>query len=46
MQKVGAAVYAEAGSTGEGEPGGEGAPGEGSEGDKPDDTVEGEFREV
>ena len=45
MQKVGEAVYQQAGGPGEGEPGAEGAPEEGSE-DKPEDTVEGEFREV
>ena len=46
MQKVGEAVYQQAGGPGEGEPGAEGAPGEGNDEDKPDDTVEGEFREV
>ena len=46
MQKVGATVYQQAGGPGEGEPGTDGTPSEDAEGDKPDDTVEGEFREV
>ena len=46
MQKVGSAVYQQAGGPGEGEASADGATGEGSQDDKPDDTVEGEFREV
>ena len=43
MQKVGEAVYQQAGDPGEAE---SENPGESEESDKPDDTVEGEFREV
>ena len=43
MQKVGEAVYQQAGGPGEAE---NENPGENGETDKPDDTVEGEFREV